>query len=46
MQLRACHYDDNTDMLTVINVEGIIYHYPATVKGEMLLVCFSFFLRW
>ncbi|MNW58449.1 hypothetical protein D3C74_363160 [compost metagenome] len=29
MQLRACHYDDNTDILTVIDVEGIIYRYPC-----------------
>lgn len=29
MQLRACHYDDNTDILTVIDAEGIISHYPC-----------------
>lgn len=29
MQLRVCHYDDNTDILTVIDAEGIISHYPC-----------------
>lgn len=27
MQLRVCPYDDNTDMLTVIDVDSIVYHY-------------------
>ncbi|KOP67950.1 hypothetical protein AMS62_23845 [Bacillus sp. FJAT-18019] len=29
MQLRACHYDDNTDILTVVDSDGVIYHYPC-----------------
>lgn len=29
MQLRACHYDDNNDILTVIDSDGIIYRYPC-----------------
>lgn len=29
MQLRVFHYNDNTDMLTVIDVDNIIYHYPC-----------------
>ncbi|WP_425464185.1 DUF6061 family protein [Paenibacillus lentus] len=27
MQLRACHYDDNSDILTVVDSDGIIYRY-------------------
>lgn len=29
MQLQACHYDDNNDILTVIDSDGIIYRYPC-----------------
>ncbi|MNO25519.1 hypothetical protein D3C76_153590 [compost metagenome] len=29
MQLRACHYDDNTDILTVVDSDGTIYRYPC-----------------
>ncbi|MGG3510220.1 RHS repeat domain-containing protein [Paenibacillus lautus] len=29
MQLRACLYDDNNDILTVVDSDGIIYRYPC-----------------
>ncbi|KOP68474.1 hypothetical protein AMS62_26950 [Bacillus sp. FJAT-18019] len=29
MQLRACHYNDNNDILTVVDSDGIIYSYPC-----------------
>ncbi|MCC3381773.1 DUF6061 family protein [Paenibacillus farraposensis] len=48
MQIRACHYDDNTDILTVIGAEGIIYHYPCyEIENsiEMLPEARSY-LRW
>ncbi|WP_010500602.1 DUF6061 family protein [Paenibacillus elgii] len=29
MQLRACHYNDNTDFLTVVDSDGVTYRYPC-----------------
>ncbi|SDF58002.1 hypothetical protein SAMN04488542_11319 [Fontibacillus panacisegetis] len=27
MQLRACHYDDHSDILTVVDSDRVIYRY-------------------
>lgn len=48
MQIRACHYDDSTDKLTVIDADGVIYHYPCyeIENGIQIHPAARSYLRW